>query len=414
MRRQAAIRELLEHADLLGVVGCSRRMAERAFRVGDLLSESNGIVSDGENRRRRGRRLRRRGRDRDVGGRIGGHGGARGVVSRRGAARNDDRGQDGGDASHEMRLRGGRVYEDLTYEEQGHVGVITLRRPEARNALTFRTYAELEDAVRTTTARCLVITGADPAFCSGDDVKVVMGGGERPPDVSSSLARAPRLTPAADALLHTDIPVVAAINGAAVGWGMELSLMADFRVASERAKFGELFVLRGLVSDAPGLGRLAQLVGREKAAEMLMTGDVVDAVEALRIGLVESSGSSRRADGDRARARGTNRCEPAACGSSDQARSSPGARSRLERGRRLRLVDAGRALPDRRPPRGRSLVPREAAAAISRALTRPVASLHNRCFAHPGGALRRPLPSPHPVLAAGGSRRETLPSNAST
>ena len=177
-----------------------------------------------------------------------------------------------------MRLRGGRVYEDLTYEEQGHVGVITLRRPEARNALTFKTYAELEDAVRTTKARCLVITG--------DDVMVVMGGGERPPVVSSSLARTPRLTPAADALLHTDVPVVAAVNGAAVGWGMELSLMADFRVASEKARFGELFVLRGLVSDAPGLGRLAQLVGREKAAEMLMTGEVIDAAEALRIGLV--------------------------------------------------------------------------------------------------------------------------------
>ncbi len=178
------------------------------------------------------------------------------------------------------------MYEDLTYDEQGDVGVITLRRPEARNALTFRTYAELEEAVRTTAARCLVITGADPAFCSGDDVKVVMGGGERPPEVSSSLSRAPRLTPAADALLHIDVPVVAAVNGAAVGWGMELSLMADFRVASEKAKFGELFVLRGLVSDVPGLGRLAQLVGREKAAEMLMTGEVIDATEALRIGLV--------------------------------------------------------------------------------------------------------------------------------
>jgi enoyl-CoA hydratase len=67
---------------------------------------------------------------------------------------------------------------------------------------------------------------------------------------------------------------------------MELALMADLRVASERARFGELFVLRGLVSDAPGLGRLAQLVGREKAAELLFTGEVIDAAEALRIGLV--------------------------------------------------------------------------------------------------------------------------------
>src|SRR2546430_78279 len=66
------------------------------------------------------------------------------------------------------------MYTELTYETKGHVGVITLNRPQARNALTHTTYAELDDAVRTTTARCLVITGADPAFCSGDDVKVVM------------------------------------------------------------------------------------------------------------------------------------------------------------------------------------------------------------------------------------------------
>src|SRR5687767_5025858 len=173
---------------------------------------------------------------------------------------------------------------EITYDEVDHVGVITLNRPEARNALTFTTYAELEDAVRTTSARCLVITGADPAFCSGDDVKQVMAGaGER---VSSGLKAEPRLTPAADALLHTNVPVIAAVNGAAVGWGMELALMADIRVASEKAKFGELFVKRGLCCDAPGLGRLAQAVGRERAAELLFTGRIVDAHEALALGLV--------------------------------------------------------------------------------------------------------------------------------
>ena len=169
-----------------------------------------------------------------------------------------------------------------------HIGVITLDRPEARNALTFGMYAELERFVREAPShgvRCLVVIGADPAFCSGDDVRQVMGAGEadRAPVTSD---RTPRLTPAADALLHTDLPVIAAVNGAAVGWGMELALMADIRVASEKAKFGELFVLRGLVSDVAGLGRLAQLVGRERAAELLFTGDVIDATTARDFGLV--------------------------------------------------------------------------------------------------------------------------------
>lgn len=175
-------------------------------------------------------------------------------------------------------------YHEIVTETDGDVEIIRLNRPKARNALTYLTYQELEDAVRNTQARCLVITGADPAFCSGDDVKQIMASEAGPP--VDSLQRTPRLTPAADALLMTNVPVIAAVNGAAVGWGMELALMADIRVASERARFGELFVLRGLCCDVPGLGRLAQLIGREKAAEMLMTGDLVDASEALRIGLV--------------------------------------------------------------------------------------------------------------------------------
>ncbi|MBI5087371.1 MAG: enoyl-CoA hydratase/isomerase family protein [Actinobacteria bacterium] len=180
---------------------------------------------------------------------------------------------------------------DVTWDLDGDgVGVVTLNRPGARNALTHSMYAELERLVREARGagtRCLVITGADPAFCSGDDVRQVMGGGEEGKSpVMSTAERTPRLTPAADALLHTDVPIVAAVNGAAVGWGMELAMMADIRVASERARFGELFVLRGLVSDVAGLGRLAQLVGRERAAELLFTGDIIDAATALQMGLV--------------------------------------------------------------------------------------------------------------------------------
>lgn len=175
-------------------------------------------------------------------------------------------------------------YEEIEVTTDGYVEILTINRPEAMNSLTHRTYGELEEAVRSSAARCLLITGVDPAFCAGDDVKQVMANPDDKP--GDRLARDPKTTPLADALLKTDIPVVAAINGAAVGWGMELALMADIRIASERAKFGELFVLRGLNCDVAGLGRLAAAVGRERAAHLLLTGEVIDADEARSIGLI--------------------------------------------------------------------------------------------------------------------------------
>ena len=115
---------------------------------------------------------------------------------------------------------------EIRYEEHGAVGPITLDRPHARNALTLRCYAEFEAAVRGARVRCLVVTGADPAFCSGDDVREIMAGPAGPP--AESLARSPRLTPAAHAPLHTDLPVIAPANGPAVGWGMELEGVRAF------------------------------------------------------------------------------------------------------------------------------------------------------------------------------------------
>lgn len=178
-------------------------------------------------------------------------------------------------------------FKELKYEVQDNIGVITLNRPEAMNSLSYTLYMELEDAVRNSTAYALIITGEGRAFCAGDDVKQILGGGTAPP--AESIERGKKtggLTPAADALLYCDIPIIAAVNGPAVGWGMELALMADIRIASERAKFGELFVVRGLCCDAPGLGRLAQVVGREAAAELLFTGEVIDAQRAKELRLV--------------------------------------------------------------------------------------------------------------------------------
>ena len=175
----------------------------------------------------------------------------------------------------------------ILYEERDHIGYLILNRPEAMNSLTYESYDLIEDSVRESKARVIVISGTGRAFCAGDDVKQILGGKEPPP--KEHIERAKKiggLTPAADALLDTNIPIIAAVNGPAVGWGMELALMADIRIASDQAKFGELFVVRGLCCDAPGLGRLAQLVGREKAAELLFTGEVIDAETAHRIGLI--------------------------------------------------------------------------------------------------------------------------------
>lgn len=179
-------------------------------------------------------------------------------------------------------------YECITYELDGHVATLTLNRPEKMNALNRQAYADLTDAVRRSHAdpdvRCLIITGAGRGFCSGDDVAEIMLGDDTPATRTPPVKG--EVTPAARAILDCDKPVLAAVNGPAVGWGMDLALLCDIRIASDRAKFGELFIKRGLVADVGGTYRLPRIVGPSKAAELLFTGDVIDAAEAERIGLV--------------------------------------------------------------------------------------------------------------------------------
>jgi enoyl-CoA hydratase/carnithine racemase len=95
-----------------------------------------------------------------------------------------------------------------------------------------------------------------------------------------------RLSDHVGAILECERPVIAAVNGPAVGWGMELAVCADIRVASELAKFGLLFVKRGVIPDAGTFVKLPGIVGTSRAAELMFTGDVIDATEAERIGLV--------------------------------------------------------------------------------------------------------------------------------
>ncbi|HEY4940013.1 MAG TPA: enoyl-CoA hydratase-related protein [Rhizomicrobium sp.] len=178
-------------------------------------------------------------------------------------------------------------FQCVLYSVRDHVATITLNRPERRNALNPRAYAEVEAAFHAASAddgvRVVIVTGADPAFCSGEDVKEMMTGEARLADAAPRKAQP---TPAAMAALDCTKPVIAAVNGNAVGWGMELALYADIRIASENARFAELFVKRGLVPDVGGFYRLPALVGGAKAAELMLTGEVIDAWEAARIGLV--------------------------------------------------------------------------------------------------------------------------------
>ncbi len=179
---------------------------------------------------------------------------------------------------------------EVLYDVRDGVAHVTLNRPEVRNALNRAAYAQLEaafrEAQRDPEVRTVLLTGSDPAFCSGDDVREIMTGEARDETLRRLRDVRPRPTPAAMAVLECDRPVIAAVNGAAVGWGMDLSLLCDIRIASERARFGELFIKRGLISDIGGLWRLPQIVGPSKAAELLFTGDVIDAKEAEQIGLV--------------------------------------------------------------------------------------------------------------------------------
>ncbi|HJN91855.1 MAG TPA: enoyl-CoA hydratase-related protein [Dehalococcoidia bacterium] len=180
------------------------------------------------------------------------------------------------------------AYECIKFEVDNHVATLSLNRPEKMNALNRQAYTELEAGVRLSDTdddiRCLIITGEGRGFCSGDDVAEIMMGDDTPatrrPPVKGGV------TPAAKAILACNTPVIAAVNGAAVGWGMDLSLLCDIRIASEKAKFGELFIKRGLIADVGGTYRLARVVGASKANELLFTGDVIDAAEAERIGLV--------------------------------------------------------------------------------------------------------------------------------
>jgi len=170
------------------------------------------------------------------------------------------------------------------------VATITLDRPDALNAATYEMEQELLDVRARAEAdpgvRALVLTGAGRAFCAGDDVKKAWGDPRMEATLAELAGPTPPITPLVGALLATTTPTVAAVNGVAMGIGMDLALLCDVRLASEHAKFAQLYVRMGLSTDVTGYWLLPRLVGASRAAELLLTGATVDAAEAERIGLV--------------------------------------------------------------------------------------------------------------------------------
>jgi enoyl-CoA hydratase/carnithine racemase len=170
------------------------------------------------------------------------------------------------------------------------VATITLARPDRLNALTFAIYRELREVVeqagREDDVRALVLTGEGRAFCSGGDVEDIIG--ELFSRDMQGLLEFTRTTGALIASLRrVRKPVVAAINGTAVGAGAVIALACDLRIASASAKLGFIFPKVGLCGADMGAGYLLpRVVGLGRASELLFTGDIVGAEEALRIGLV--------------------------------------------------------------------------------------------------------------------------------
>jgi enoyl-CoA hydratase/carnithine racemase len=173
---------------------------------------------------------------------------------------------------------------------EGGVATLTLNRPEKLNALTFEAYRELRDffqALQTREeVRALILTGTGAGFCSGGDLIEIVG--ELTRMGGPEILAFTRLTGAtALAIRQLRKPVIAAINGVAVGAGAVLALAADMRVASERARFGFVSPQVGLSgADMGACWLLPRLVGMGRATELLMTGDIIDAYTADRFGLV--------------------------------------------------------------------------------------------------------------------------------
>ena len=175
-------------------------------------------------------------------------------------------------------------FENIIVERKGAVGVITLNRPKALNALSAKLTEELQSALIELDADveigCLIITGSEKAFAAGADIK------EMQSKTYMDAYLDDFITIAWEHISKIRKPIIAAVSGYALGGGCEIAMMCDFIIAADNAKFGQPEITIGTIPGAGGTQRLTRFVGKSKAMEMCLTGRMMDAEEAERSGLV--------------------------------------------------------------------------------------------------------------------------------
>ena len=182
-------------------------------------------------------------------------------------------------------------YKDIILEKKDHIATLTLNRPEKMNAMTLETREEVVAALTEVgeddDIRVLILTGAgDRAFCAGVDVSVMSSRIAGQEEEVNRQKITQRMGHQVALFRKLRVPTIAAINGVAAGMGVSFIAACDIRIASDKARFTCAWINRGLVPDGASTFLLPQIVGIEKALELFYTGDIIDAQEALRIGLV--------------------------------------------------------------------------------------------------------------------------------
>ncbi|MEK9543236.1 MAG: crotonase/enoyl-CoA hydratase family protein [Luminiphilus sp.] len=183
---------------------------------------------------------------------------------------------------------------DILTTQDGPIRTLTLNRPERRNPITDLAMVDalvgaLEEADADGSVRAVILTGAGKAFCSGGDLRQMQPGpdsliGDSPEATRDNYRQGIQRIPLAMEALG--VPVIAAINGAAIGAGCDLTCMCDIRIASHEARFAESFVKLGLIPGDGGAWLLPRIIGFSRATEMALTGEMIDAETALQWGLV--------------------------------------------------------------------------------------------------------------------------------